>query len=191
MRPLQTKHGAPSGDLVLEQRKTIMRLNKPAQNDHNRKAINGLDKHCAKVKSIPLNGTPTEVAEMKQLLRAAVDATATADAAHAEWRQRVAQERAARADATRVLRALRSYVLVHYGAEAVAILADFGFSAPKPTMKSVRTTAAAADKSLATRAARHTMGSKQREHIKGEAPAPPPILPPVPVMNGAANGAPA
>jgi hypothetical protein len=172
-----------------------MHINKPVQNDRNRKAISGIDKHLAKVKSLPLDGTPTAIAEMKQILRDATDASTAADAARAEWSQRVAHARATHASATSVLRALQSYLLVHYGAGAVAILEDFGFSAPKaPGRKSVRTKAAAVDKSLATRGARHTMGSKQKERIKGEAPAPP-ILPPAPAaapgtpVNGSANGA--
>jgi hypothetical protein len=65
------------------------------------------------------------------------------------------------------LASLRSFVMLKFGSNAIATLADFGFQPRKRTVPTVDTKAAAAEKSLATRAARHTMGPKQKAKIKG------------------------
>ncbi|HEY8089983.1 MAG TPA: hypothetical protein VIF09_19110, partial [Polyangiaceae bacterium] len=55
----------------------------------------------------------------------------------------------------------------------IEALADFGLKAPKPrTPLTNAQKAAAAAKAKATRALRHTMGSKQKAALTGTAPAP-------------------
>jgi hypothetical protein len=175
-----------------------MQMDKNSLNHSNQTAINGIDRHFSKGKSVPIDGTATALTEVKSILRDAIDATVAADAAHAQWQEKVARMRTTRAAAARVRRALRSYLLVHYGAKAVGILADFGFAPSKaPGPKTVRTKAEAVEKAKATREARHTMGKRQKEHIKGQpaadppapAPFPVPVPAPVPTNGASTNGA--
>jgi hypothetical protein len=168
----------------LERRKdSDMSINKSIRNANYNKVIDGMDTHFTNVKTIPLDGTPTAVVEMKSTFRAAIDANAAADAARARWKEAVAQARAANSVAQRTRRQLEAYLLVHYGTKAVGVLEDFGYAPPKPTgARAVRTKFAALGKREATRKARHTMGKKQRLRIKGVPPAPPAQ------SNGAANG---
>jgi hypothetical protein len=57
-------------------------------------------------------------------------------------------------------------------ADSPDTLADFGLTALKSGKAPVKVKAAAVDKSKATRAARHTMGSVQRKSVTGAAPVP-------------------
>jgi hypothetical protein len=60
----------------------------------------------------------------------------------------------------------------------VAMLADFGFSPKKTVVKTVATKAEAATKAVATRQARHTMGSQEKKAVHGVLPAPTQPVPP-------------
>jgi hypothetical protein len=57
------------------------------------------------------------------------------------------------------------------------VLADFGMSAPKTTVPTVATKAAAAVKRSATRTARHTMGAVQTKEVTGGVITPPGLNP--------------
>jgi hypothetical protein len=57
---------------------------------------------------------------------------------------------------------LKRWVIDQYGADST-VAHDFGYSPPKVPAKSVDTKAQALVSTKATRAARHTMGSKQKE----------------------------
>jgi hypothetical protein len=66
-----------------------------------------------------------------------------------------------------------------YGANANAVLNDFGMEAPKPKgPKTVATKAVAAQKRDATRAVRHTMGKVQKKSVKGTVQVPVATVPP-------------
>jgi hypothetical protein len=56
-------------------------------------------------------------------------------------------------------------------------LAAFGYSVPKPYKRSAEAVIAATAKAKATRAARHTMGKKQRASIHGVVATPEPSAP--------------
>jgi hypothetical protein len=140
---------------------------KPSVKDREQKAIFGIDKHFGSATSVTMNGSAHTAAEMKSLLQSHIDSVGTADTAKATWQKAVKDERAARAQALALLRVLKAYLLGTYGPAAVDLLADFGVSAPKPRKVAVKTKATAVDKTLATRAARHTMGAKQKKQVKG------------------------
>src|SRR3979409_1544989 len=88
-------------------------------------------------------------------------------------------DRALRTSVTRVLRGLREHLLNVFGDTSPA-LADFGLAPPKKPVTTPEKKDAAADKMRATRAARHTMGKKQKKAIKGVVPATAPEAPPPP-----------
>jgi hypothetical protein len=110
-----------------------------------------------------------------------VDANAAVDRAealHKEWQDQVQAAHAARKTAAAVFLSLRSYLVGQYGANAKAVLNDFGMEAPKPKgPKTVATKVAAARKRDATRVARHTMGKVQKKSVKGTVQVPAAKLP--------------
>jgi hypothetical protein len=118
---------------------------------------------------IVLNGqkyTPDQLKAVYQQDSAAVDAT---DSAHKTLNQKVLDERATHASTAKVTRALRSFLLGQFGEEAVAILGDFGFSAPKSPSagKTAATKALASAKAVATRQARGVVGSIKKLSVTG------------------------
>ena len=142
--------------------------NKPTIKAADAKMIAGIGKNLASMATVTLNGQPYTLAQLLAVYQAdsaAIDAT---DTAHATWQQRVADEQATHAKTVLVTRALRSFLLGYYGEQAVAILGDFGLTAPKSNATmSVATKALAAAKGNATRAARGTTGSVKKKAIVG------------------------
>ncbi len=142
--------------------------NKPKAKAQDAKVQSGIDAHLASMPSIVLSGqtyTPAQLKAVYQADSAAIDAS---DAAHKTWQQKVLDERATNAATAKVNRALRSFVLGYFGEDAVAILGDFGFSAPKPkTAASVATKALAVAKATATKKARGVQGSVQKKGVTG------------------------
>jgi hypothetical protein len=76
---------------------------------------------------------------------------------------------------------LTTYILGSYGASALQMLQDFGFTPPKPRggRKTASSKAQAVVQAKATRVARHTMGKRQKSKIKGSVPAQPSTTPEV------------
>jgi hypothetical protein len=147
---------------------TTTNPSKPTVKDLDTKAIQGTDKHFASITSLTLAGAAFTPASLKAVFQADIDATNAAEAAHTQWMQLVAAQRATRASTHAVRKALKSYLLGTYGAAAVGILADFGFSAPKTAgKKTVAVKSVGLVKAAATRAARHTMGKTQKKSVKG------------------------
>lgn len=94
------------------------------------------------------------------------------------------------AEADGLVSALKSYVALKYG-EASTTYSDFGFLPKKVTVKSSDAKAQAAEKLRATRAARHTMGARQKSVLHGEVHAAnsSSTAPPPPAPGSAPNGA--
>jgi hypothetical protein len=151
-----------------------MNINRTTLRDRCRMANAGIDKHLANEPAIALGSAPQSPADIKKHLQASIDAADATQNARAQWVDASGAEVALRDDNVALLAALRSYVLLKFGKADTATLADFGFSVRKRTPSTVETKAAAAEKSRATRTARHTMGPRQKEKVKGTvAPTPP------------------
>jgi len=75
--------------------------------------------------------------------------------------------------------ALRAWVRAEFGVESTEAI-DFGFPAPRKPVRTLEEKTLAAARTKATRAARHTMGKRQKEEIRGMlvVPTPPPMAPP-------------
>jgi hypothetical protein len=153
--------------------------NKSAIKDRALRAIQGVDKRFANVASVTLRNGAYTPAEMKTLLKSAVDLANAADGAKAAWLAVVKQGIAARKAALALLRALQSYLVATSGGDEVAVLADFGMTPPKPRKVTVKAKAVAIEKSATTRALRRTMGSKQKKSVKAGAATPAPATTPV------------
>jgi predicted Fe-Mo cluster-binding NifX family protein len=118
------------------------------------KAIQGVGKHFAKVKTLTLAGASYTPASLKALFQAEIEANNALDASRAQMKEQVATTRATRAKATVARKGLRAYILGNYGASAVAMLEDFGMSPPKaPGPKTVTAKAEAVVTATATREA--------------------------------------
>jgi hypothetical protein len=131
------------------------------------KAITGVDKYFATASTLSIAGTSYTPTALKAVFQADIDATHALDAGRAQVKQQVAVAQAARAKASAARAGLKAYVLGTSGAAAVTMLEHFGMTAPKPHVLTVAAKAKSVANAEATRAARHTMGKKQKKSIKG------------------------
>jgi hypothetical protein len=137
----------------------------------NNKISDGVDKYFSKVKSLTVGGTTFTPKSLVAVLNAENDASSAVDSTRAQLGDQVVTHRTAKAKAKALRSALKVFILGTYGKEAVQMLGDFGMSVPKATGKrTVETKAQAVAQAKATREARHTMGKKQKQLIKGTVP---------------------
>ena len=137
-------------------------INRATLQNRCRNAVAGVKKDLASVTTITLNGvdyTPTTLMALLQSFIDLADATVTA---RGVWLLAVQKEAAIHDQIMVVLTALKAYVTQKFGPGAVDTQADFGFSPKKTVVKTLETKTNAATLAKATRAARHTMGSVQK-----------------------------
>jgi hypothetical protein len=130
--------------------------------------LSAIDKYFGSVTQVTLLGTNYTPAALKALIQSDIDAVNLVGTTKAAWSSAVANARVTRATASSVLSALKSVLVQKYGPDDTAVFSDFGDAPPKtakqptPAVKAV-----AVDKRTATRAARHTLGKKEKAKIKG------------------------
>jgi hypothetical protein len=165
--------------------------NKPSAKERELQAIAGIDKHFGNVTTVTFAGVSLTPTQMKGILQADISSSTKTANDHSAWQQSVKDEHTARVAATTLLRELKAFLILTYGAGAVGILGDFGFAVPKKLGKtSPKTKAAAVDKSKATRQARHTMGKVQKKAVKGTVEVPVTELAPAPGPTAGGTGTP-
>ncbi len=158
-------------------------IKKAVRSDRNRKAIAGVRKQFASMKTVVLDGVSYAPDDIVKALQGSIDAADATIAATALFHKTVDAERAANATADTVYAGLKTYVTSQFKASPDT-LADFGISLPSRQVPDAATASTAVDKRRATRVARHTMGKRQKANVKGTvttpemAPAPAPITPP-------------
>jgi len=150
-----------------------------------RKIQAGVSKHITK--NIVLNGTSVSAKDINGVLQSTMSAEEACDALRLQLAEAVKAAKAAESSAKILKAALKQYVLSHFG-ESNPAIADFGYAPRKVAQKTVAEKYLTVEKQLATRAARHTMGSNQKAAIHGQVQAPPPVATAQPVVNGS-NGA--
>jgi hypothetical protein len=129
--------------------------------------ISGLTKHEQSLSSFLVGSTSFKTSDIITALQARIAAANTAQSTRATWLTAVKANANERASTKALVSGVRQQVQVMF-AGSVDTLADFGLkprkvrAAPTPEEK-----VAAAAKAKATRAARHTMGSKQKKGVKG------------------------
>jgi hypothetical protein len=145
--------------------------NKTTRVDLIRKVKAGLAKYYG-TGNLVLAGTSFTPAVLQQLLQGDIDASDASTQARAQWLNTVNVMRDTDSKTDPVLRAIRTQVQSQYAeaTNADTVLADFGYSPRKKVTKTVETKSTAVAKSLATRAARHTMGSRQKAKVVGVLP---------------------
>jgi hypothetical protein len=148
--------------------------NKTSRQNSNRKIIAAIN---AYVKNpVNLSGVSYAPQQLVVLFQTGIDTSDATDKAHTAWQIAVDAERTNARALSGIQAGLRHYVLATYGA-ASPEAAAFGFTPKTPRTVTSETKANAAKKRVATREARHTMGVRQKQDVKGEvapaaAPAP-------------------
>jgi hypothetical protein len=133
-----------------------------------RQLIAGTSKHLANVGQLTFASASYTAAEVTAQLQALVQLRADVDAAEAATKAKRAAMHADMPARRAFLEAFVAYVKATFS-KSPDVLADFGLTPKKaPTTPTVDAKAAAAAKRAATRAARNTMGSKQRKAVKGD-----------------------
>ena len=111
-------------------------------------------------------GKPMATDDLAALLERQATAMQDADSLHTAWLNAVRHNRdTAAAQIDPAIAGLKAYATAMLGPSSTGYAA-FGFHNKKPR-RTLATKVAAAAQSLATRAARHTMGTKQRKAVKG------------------------
>jgi hypothetical protein len=145
--------------------------NKTTRADAIRKVCAGLTKYYSKA-TLVLAGTSYTPAALQKFLQSDIDDNDASSQARAEWLNAVKVAQDTNASTDPVLRAINAMVSSQYAeaSNADTVFADFGYTPRKKVVKTVATKAAAVAKSTATRAARHTMGKRQKADVKGTLP---------------------
>jgi hypothetical protein len=128
--------------------------------------IAGVTEHFGSVTQITLLGRSFTPAEISSVFQSLVDLDAAVDAARVTTAAKVAAEAAQLPSVSALVSAMRTYVRATYGTSP-DVLADFGLTPKARVQVSPETQVVANAKRKATRAARHTMGPKQKKGIKG------------------------
>ncbi|MGH7438819.1 MAG: hypothetical protein ACRENE_24295 [Polyangiaceae bacterium] len=129
--------------------------------------IAGTQKHSPTA-TITVGSKTYAAPALVQLLQGLSDALDATDAARTRWQDALANEHTLRASVLPVVQGYREWVAVSY-AGTPSLLADYGVSPRKVrTPPTAEQQAAAALKRKATRAARGTLGSRQKKAIKGD-----------------------
>jgi hypothetical protein len=145
---------------------------KTSRADRIRKIKAGLTKYFG-TNNLVLAGTSFTPAALQTFLQSDVDANDASTQARAAWLNAVATARDTMSKTDPVLRAIHAAVESQYAdaSNAETVFGDFGYTPRKKVVKTVATKSTAVAKSLATREARHTMGSRQKAKVKGALPA--------------------
>jgi hypothetical protein len=154
----------------------VKKKNKSITIDRNRKAIAGIKKHYANAPSIVLDGVSYKPAEVEKILQDPIDHADATSAAKVAFHEAVAAERAVNVKADAVFLALKTRVFGDFKSSAETV-GEFGLALPQRRKLTPEEKARAAAKNKATREARHTMGPRKRQEIKGHVPESPPNPP--------------
>jgi hypothetical protein len=120
--------------------------------------------------SFPLlvvGGKTVTVADAIAVLQARVDATNRVATTRAAWQEAMKAEEDERADTRAVVTGVRRGLQAAFD-DSPETLGKYGLKPRKAPAVPVHVRVAAAAKAKATRAARHTMGSKQKQAVKGD-----------------------
>jgi hypothetical protein len=159
---------------------TKSNVNRSQQQDADQKLIDGINKHSQTIPSLVFGGTSNPTTAIIAVLQARIATANAALSTRATWQSAVKADLDERAKTKTYVSGLRQALQLAF-AGSIDGLADFGLKPRK--QRAVRTPeekAAAVAKAKATRAARHTMGAKQKAKVKGTAPQAVPATPPSP-----------
>jgi hypothetical protein len=142
--------------------------------------IDGLNRHASTLSSLTFGGATHPTAAIIAALQARIASASAVLSTRATWQSTVQTDRDERTKTQPFVSGLRQALQLAF-AGSIDALADFGLKPRK--QRAARTPeekAAAVAKAKATRAARHTMGTKQKAQVKGTVPQTVPTTPPTP-----------
>ncbi len=143
--------------------------NRNDQTTADQNLADGLDEIAATIPTIIVGGAPVATKDIVAALHARIAAARVATSTRATWQAAVRSERDEREKTKALVGVVKQTLLASFAGQVDA-LARFGLTPRKPRVVSPDTQVAAAAKARATRAARHTMGKKQKAEIKGAVP---------------------
>jgi len=147
-------------------------FNKSSRVDRARLLQAGVQQHLANEPSLTLDGKDYKPSDVISICLGFIQAVDAVTAAKATWKATVKSMRTAAATFRAIEVAMHRFLVSKYGADN-SVLADFGFEPKTRKQLPVAEKAVAAEKSVATRQARGTKGTKQKKAIKGNPPATP------------------
>lgn len=162
----------------------MSRMSTSSMAARDRQRIAGFQKYFPATATLSIGGASYPQPAVIQVYQDDLDAEAAVTAALASYRLAVAKAKTVRAKAASFDLMVKKFVVVSYG-EPPGPADDFGIAPPVRHVPDAEAKAAAAAKRKATRAARGTLGSRQKLKIKGTAP-----TSPAPVVTSS-NGTPA
>ena len=127
--------------------------------------IDGLNKHAQTIQSLVIAGATMTTKDIIEHLQARIDSAKGAQTTRATWQNAVKSDKDERAKSRGLLSGVKQALLVAFAGQ-IDTLADFGLNPRKPRVLSPEQKTTAATKARATRAARHTMGKKQKAAVQ-------------------------
>jgi len=152
------------------------------------KRLNALKEYAGNKGTIPMNGQDLKISDVLAIYQGCLDSRAALAKSRTQVKASLATKTSAEQARVDADVALGAWVITKFGAGSQQAL-DFGFTPRKQAERTVVSKAKAAAQGLATRAARHTMGKKQKKLIKGTVIAP--TAPAAPATNTPAGASPA
>jgi hypothetical protein len=128
--------------------------------------IAGVQKHLSGASAIVVDGSSYAPAAIVKSLQGSIDSADATASATAAFHQATAAEKAASTQGDDLYQGLRTYLITQYKTQP-DVLADFGITLGNKQVPDASTTATAVVKRAATRAARHTMGKRQKLAVTG------------------------
>jgi hypothetical protein len=135
-------------------------INRTTQQDRDRKSIAAIQKYLMQLASMLVAGVAYTPAQFIALLQKDIDLADAASNAREDLRVAAEAARQQRATMTPILVGFRAFLENMFTDPST--IAEFGFLPRTRSKPTAETTAVAVNKRAATRAARHTMGSKQK-----------------------------
>ena len=146
--------------------KNTPRANRSDKMAADQKLEDGLNKHAATITTLVLGGVAMTTLQVVALLQKRIDAAKATQLGRASWQTLIKDETAERARTRIEVAGLRQALLAAFAGQ-VDVLADFGLTGRKVTVRTPAEKQAAAAKAKATRLARHTMGTRQKAAVTG------------------------
>lgn len=140
--------------------------NRPSHTAANQKLLDGITQHQSALGTLLIAGTSFTPAQMISKLQEIITTANAVATSRAAFQAAVKADRSERSNTASFVSGVRQAILVAFQGQ-LQILADFGLTDRKHTPLTPAQKQEAAAKAKATRAARHTMGKKQKAGITG------------------------
>lgn len=152
--------------------------------------IHALNKYVTPKTEIPIDGTSYKAADVIDVFQSSIDSRAEITAKRSELKAALSRRKEIEETRRSIDMGLKAWIAGKFGAGSQEAH-EFGYPPRKASKKDAATKYHAVELSRATREARHTMGKKEREKIKGTVVQTAPLESPSPRPNGSNGVAPA